>query len=160
MAKAATPPLKRGKIPSSSTFRIVKEASIPDLVFGASKGRESVYLKALQELLDTPGTLMEVDSPTARSGIAAQAKKNGIAILFGERGGKLYVKAMSKESAEEFLLKQLQLGPMTMVEITAVLAKPHPEVKVSDIVKTLAESGKIVLRGASGPQSVKKWHLV
>lgn len=125
---AKTPPApKRGRVPTASSFRLVAEDAVSDVLFGSTRGRESVYLKALQDLAAHPGRLMEVDNLSARSGIANQARKHGITVLFGEglSGGsrKLYVKVMARESPEDLVLKRLQDGPLNLVEIESL---PYP----------------------------------
>ena len=149
---------KKRIIPDASKFRIVAESAASDVLFGG-KRRESVYLKALQDLLATPNTVMEVDSPTARGGITAQAKKAGITVLFGEARGKLYVKVMGKASAEELVLEHLAKRPMPINEIAELLAHPYPDVKAKDIMATLSQSSKAQLRSRPGSEE-KLWHAI
>ncbi len=143
-------------IPPSSPFRIVDESDVADVLFGGSKGRVSLYLQALQGLLTKPGKVLEVDSPTARAGIYAQAKKHGIAILFGESRGKLYVKVIAKAGPEEFVLALLKDAPLTAVEIDVALGEKHPGAEFRTVVGPLSQSDKIILRTIAG---VKKWQL-
>ncbi len=80
-------------------------------------------------------------------------------MLFGEKGGKLYVKVLGKQSAEECVLKALQDGPLELSEIAAVLAKAYPNAAGVELMKTLADSGKVALRTVAGT-SQKKWFFV
>lgn len=161
------PPVKKSVaepkrvIPASAPFRLLDASELVDpIIFeSGSKRRKSLYLGALQSLLAKPGQLMEVDSLTARGAILAQAKKHGITVLFAEKTGKLYVKVLGKQSAEECVLKALQPGPLTLVEIETELVKAHSATDVNELVKTLSESHKIALRTVAGT-NVRKWFFV
>lgn len=152
-------PIKKGqRVKSAAAFRFVPAAKVDDQIF-QTVGRKSVYADALHHLVEHPEERMEVDSPGARTGIASQANKNGIKILFGEANGKLYVKVIGKESPEQTILDSLEDQPMNLVEIESLLAKKHRGLRAQDVLDTLARNGKIALQTVTGTNA-KKWHLL
>lgn len=148
------------RIPMASAFQFVKAASVSDDIFAKPDGRKSVYRDALQHLFDHPDERMEVASVTARGAIAAQAKKGGFKVLFGERDQKLYVKVIGKDSEADRVLLLLADEPANVLELEASLAKQKTKVdNLPELLQKLSESGHVALRTVPGT-NVKKWHLV
>ena len=150
--------MPKGKlIPAASRFRVVDSSKIAGLVFGVSGRKESPYAAALIDLnrQTDDNAVLEVESLGAKQSFIAQARKLNLSILFGELGGKLYVKIVGAKTPEGIILEALAKKPMDKTELVAAVGKMFPKLNAGDIqtkISVLSQSGQINLTDRSdGP---------
>ena len=138
-------------------YRLVTDDTVKGVLFGERK-RSSPYLAALQQLIKQGHGAVEFSSPAARYSIAVQAKKHKIPVLFGERDGKLYVRLLRQDSAQQVVLEYLTTGPKSAAAINdrlQELSRPEP---LKDVLASLSDNSRIALRDVPGKG--KLWHLL
>jgi hypothetical protein len=152
-------PKQKRRILPAVPFHVI-DASAVDAAFeeaSRKRGKESPYRNALIGLISTPTKALCFEDVKARGPVYLHARKLKLKILFAEVGGKLYVKLDQDSGATAIVRDMIREMPLTKREIVAQLtARGLLDVKVDEELRTLSDSGFIVLGSDSRWKFTKK----
>ncbi len=134
-------------------FKFIDLSEAGGLAFG-KRGKEPKFLPIIKQLMSKPDKALMLPNPKYRQSVLTAAKKVGVALLFAESDGKLYVKMVKPHKESTALRDLIADKPRGIAELCDIMANRGSNMIVRNELQALSGAGVIKLN-----TTTKLWEI-